>query len=403
MSERTAMTNQPTEDREGSDAGLYDLLERLELESGSDAGQELDEYHQWLEEIERRNRAEEAARMERRRPFHDRVLADLRAFDRIPLAHLMGRDEGAAERSHAYAKLLFGPGWSSEKETVGAVLNMIENVYFDLEEYQPVLMEGQDDGPLNTIPWERPYYRGPGKRYQDVSCEEYEDRFYGQGTLAGDPEAVEWAAKCKAVLAQTMPLFTGLMTTAIDVLKRYDTSLHRKPSSHDADYPDEESLDYEPPAELSAAARSDVLERFRCMGMTEDEAKLAAFVLLELPYSEISDAIWTFYDDEEIYGISNTIGEIDATGDEWVDLGTREMVRQERLDLFYNLANDCFTTIGTTGVSVSPSALPSIAGLVRDLVAQGKSAGERRALLAIETFNLLVYPCALLREFRMPR
>lgn len=406
MNDGNGMTNQLAGDREDASMSVDDLLEEPCWED-LDPKPVSDERRQWMIEAESKRRAEEAARLERRRPFHDQVLADVFAFARIPLAHLMGSDEGAPERSRAYFQTLLElysrEVWSSKPETIGEALRMIEETYYDLEEYQPTLMEAPDDGRPITIPWERPYYRLPDKGHADLTGDQCESTCYGPNTYAGRPDAEERAAEYKAVLARTMPLFTELMATLIDVLKRYDTTLHAKPSNHGSTCLGEEPLDYEPPVELPAAARADVLDYFERMGMSDAEAKIALRVLAELPYSEINDAIWTFYDDEEIYGVSRTAYEIDLAGGEQGDFVEIELDRHEILDTFYNLACDCTTTIKTTGGILRPARPSSIAGCVRDLVARGRTAEERRALLAIGTFNFLTQPFTLVQRYRMPR
>ena len=406
MNDGNGMTNQLAEDREDASMSLDDLLEELCWED-LDPEPVSDERRQWMIEAESRHRAEEAARLERRRPSHDQVLADVLAFARIPFSHLMGCDESAPEQSRAYFRTLLElyscEVWSSKPETIGETLRMIEETYYDLEEYQPALMEAPDDGQPITIPWERPYYRVPDKGHADLAGDQCESTYYGPNTYAGRPDAEERATEYKAVLAQTMPLFTELMATLIDVLKRYDTTLHAKSSGHGSASLGEEPLDYDPPIELPAAAQADVLDYFERMGMSDDEAKTALRVLAELPYSEINDAIWTFYDDEEIYGVSRTAYEIDLAGGERGDFVEVELDRHEILDTFYNLACDCTTTIKTTGGGPRPAGSKAIAGCVRDLVARGRTAEERRALLAIGTFNALAQPFTLVQRYRMPR
>lgn len=372
-----------------------DLLEGLE----TDLAEMLAENPARQAELKRmaqedRAREEELNRL--RRSYHDCILGAFAAFAWIPLAHLAegsGRTAKATrERIDDYLGRCAPDFWSHWGKTLGTAAHLITDDYFNLEEYQPKLMREKDDDELNIVPWEQPYEPPAHGCYHD----EY--------AVGAKPDAPERAARIKERLALIMPCLTELVATAIDVLELHGVDAHRADAYEEA--PSFGEARYAQPLfagmlKLPDDAREDAIDRFKLMGMTEDEARATVSVLLEIPFCELEAAVWFFYDDEELFGISKTVSMIDLTGGDGNEPGKREMSRQERINTFFTVASDTICSIKTAHVSADGSQ--PVAAVVRDMAAGARTDDEYGALLAIGTYNKLLCPLAIMADYRLPR
>lgn len=370
-----------------------DLLEELE----TDLAEMLAENPARQAELKRmaqedRAREEELNRL--CRPYHDCILGAFATFARIPLAHLAegsGRTAKATrERIDDYLGRCAPDFWSHWGKTLGTVARLITDDYFNLEEYQPKLMREKDDDELNVVPWEQPYEPPAHGCYHD------------ENAVGAKPDAPERAARIKERLALIMPCLTELVATAIDVLELHGVDAHRADAYEEAPSFGE-ACSAQPlfagMLKLPDDAREDAIDRFKLMGMTEDEARATVSVLLEIPFCELEAAVWFFYDDEEPNGISKTVFEIDLSGDEGKEPGKREMSRQERINTFFTVASDTICSIKTAHVSADGSQ--PVAAVVRDMAAGARTDDEYEALLAIGTYNKLIHPLAVMASYRL--
>lgn len=330
-----------------------------------------------------------------RRPYHDCILGAFATFVRIPLAHLAGGFGRTAEATRAcidgYLGRFVPDLWDYRGKTLGTAAHLITGDYFDLEEYQPKLMDAKGDDGSNVVPWEQPYEPPAEGLNPD------------EDAIGAAPDASERAGKIKEGLACIMPCLTELVVTAIDVLERHGVDAHRADAYEEA--PSFGEGYYAQPLfagmlKLPDDAREDAIERFKLMGMTEDEARATVSVLLEIPFCELEAAVWFFYDDEELFGISKTVFEIDPSGDEGKGLGEREMSRQERINTFFTVASDTICSIKTAHVSADGSQ--PVSAVVRDMAAGARTDDEYEALLAIGTYNKLIHPLAIMADYRLP-
>lgn len=372
---------------------IDDLLEEMKA-AYAELAAEQPGWKEEQERIEQEQKAREEAFNRLRRPYHDRVLGAFATFAWIPLAHLAegsGRTAKATrERIDGYLGRCAPDFWSHWGKTLGAVARLITDDYFNLEEYQPKLMREKDDDELNIVPWEQPYEPPAHGCYHD----EY--------AVGAKPDAPERAARIKERLALIMPCLTELVATAIDVLELHGVDAHRADAYEEA--PSFGEACYAQPLfagmlKLPDDAREDAIDRFKLMGMTEDEARATVSVLLEIPFCELEAAVWFFYDDEEPNGISKTVFEIDLSGDEGKELGEREMSRQERINTFFTVASDTICSIKTAHVSADGSQ--PVAAVVRDMAAGARTDDEYEALLAIGTYNKLLHPLAVMASYRL--
>ena len=372
-----------------------DLLEELE----TDLAEMLAENPARQAELKRmaqedRAREEELNRL--RRPYHDCILGAFATFARIPLAHLVGGFGRTAKATRACIDDYLGrcapDFWSHWGKTLGTVARLITDDYFNLEEYQPKLMREKDDDELNIVPWEQPYEPPAHGCHHD----EY--------AVGAKPDAPERAARIKERLALIMPCLTELVATAIDVLELHGVDAHRADAYEEAPSFGEARCAqplFAGMLKLPDDAREDATNRFELMGMTEDEARATVSVLLEIPFCELEAAVWFFYDDEELFGISKTVSMIDLAGGDGNRPEKREMPRQERLAYFKTIACDTICPIKTAHVSADGSQ--PVAAVVRDMAAGARTDDEYGALLAIGTYNKLLCPLAIMADYRLPR
>lgn len=391
--------SQATGDSDKEDATLEDLLD--DLLSTAVPVESYKESSWYAEQVriqqERTARAEEIKQL--RRPYHDRVLGDLSVFARIPLAHLTAGEGQLAEetraRIDAYLGQFMPESWPRQSQTLGVAAVCTADDYCILEEYQPRLMEEKDQDEPNVAPWELPYEPPDDEHRLD------------QGYMSARPDAPERVAEIKARLAQIMLCLTQLVTTAIDIVEKYGIDTHRSnaerghPFYLNARWSDpfaDEPLCDEP-FELPEDARADALSRFMGIGMTEEEAEAAVSVLLEIPYSELDDAAWCFYDDEELYGMYEISPTCETVEGEQKCESDHDSSRERNLYSFYTVASDTICSIKTSRVSADERQ--PIASVVRDLASMARTDDEREALYAIETYNKLVCPLAIVAQYRL--
>lgn len=372
-----------------------DLLEELETDL-AEMSAENPALQAELKRMAQEDRAREEELNRLRRPYHDCILGAFATFARIPLAHLVGGFGRAAEATRAcidgYLGRFVPDLWDYRGKTLGTAAHLITGDYFDLEEYQPKLMDAKGDDGSNVVPWEQPYEPPAEGLNPD------------EDAIGAAPDASERAGKIKEGLACIMPCLTELVVTAIDVLERHGVDAHRADAYEEA--PSFGEGYYAQPLfagmlKLPDDAREDATDRFELMGMTEDEARATVSVLLEIPFCELEAAVWFFYDDEELFGISKTVSMIDLTGGDGNEPEKREMPRQERLAYFKTIACDTICPIKTAHVSADGGQ--PIAAVVRDMAAGARTDDEYGALLAIGAYNKLLCPLAIMADYRLPR